>query len=433
MQPTRARHTMLGFALATMAIAYIDRVAISLSSSAIQRDLALSDAQLGFAFSAFTLAYAIFEVPSGWLADRFGARRMMTRIVLWWSAWTIATAAAAGFRSLVAIRFLFGMGEAGVLPTLASAFRRWLPERERGRAFGLTVAAAALGTAVSQPIVGAMLRQFSWREAFVAFGALGAAWAAIWYAWMRDDPREHRGVNGAEIVEIGPPAHEPHARVPWARLVRSRNLITICAMYFCAIYGWYFFMTWLPQYLERARGFSLAQSSWLTALPWLAIAAGCFFGGLVSDALVRRRGLRFGLRAPGIVGLPIASLAIVGAIATPSAALATAFLTAAAGFAALGIASAWSTCLAIGGRHGGVVSGAMNMFGNLGGTVCPIVFGQSLEHFGSWNLPLASVAVLYVLAGLMWLAIEPERHLDDAAIALRAAISPVGATAQAEP
>jgi nitrate/nitrite transporter NarK len=304
------------------------------------------------------------------------------------------------------------VGEAGVLPTLASAFRRWLPDRERGRAFGLTVAAGALGSAISQPIVGAMLGHFTWRESFVAFGALGVAWAAAWFWWMRDDPRQHASANAAEIATIGPPAHEAHAAVPWARLLRSRNLIVVCAMYFCAIYGWYFFMTWLPQYLERARGFDIRQIGVLAALPWIAIAAGCFFGGVISDALVRKRGRRFGLRAPGIVGLPIAAGMIVGAILTPSAALATAFLTAAAGFAALGIASAWATCLAIGGRHGGVVSGAMNMFGNLGGTVCPIVFGQSLQHLGSWNVPLASVAVLYVVSGLMWLLVDPEKTLD---------------------
>ncbi len=415
MQPTRARYTMLGFALATMALAYIDRVAISLSSSSIQRDLALTDGELGYAFSAFTLAYALFEVPSGWLADRFGARRMLTRIVLWWSAWTMATAAAVGFRSLVSIRFLFGMGEAGVLPTLASAFRRWLPERERGRAFGLTVAAAALGTAISQPIVGAMLQRFSWRESFVAFGALGFGWALAWYWWMRDEPREHAAANAAEIAEIGPPALEAHAAVPWARLVRSRGLIAVCGMYFCAIYGWYFFMTWLPQYLERARGFNLRETSLLAALPWLAIAAGCLLGGLLSDSLVKRYGRRVGLRTPGIIGMPIAALMIVGAILTPSAGIAAAFLTAAAGFAALGIASAWSTCLAIGGRHGGVVSGAMNMFGNLGGTVCPIVFGQSLERLGSWNVPLASVAVLYAISGLLWWAVDPEVVLDHSA------------------
>ncbi len=412
MPPTRARHTMLAFALGTMALAYIDRVAISMSSSAIQRDLALSDAQLGWVFSAFTLAYALFEVPSGWLADRFGARRMMARIVLWWSAFTAGTALAGGFVSLVGIRFLFGVGEAGVLPTLASAFRRWLPDRERGRAFGLTVAAGALGSAVATPIVGAMLERFTWRESFVAFGALGAAWAAVWYAWMRDDPREHAAVNAAEVAEIGPPAHEEHAQVPWGRLLRSRNLVVICAMYFCAIYGWYFFMSWLPQYLERARGFDIRAIGWLAPLPWIAIAAGCFLGGLLSDHLVRTRGRRVGLRLPGIVGLPIASLMIVGAILTASAAHATAFLTAAAGFAALGIASAWSTCLAIGGRHGGVVSGAMNMFGNLGGTVCPIVFGQSLQHLGSWNVPLASVAALYAISGLMWLAVDPDVSLD---------------------
>jgi MFS family permease len=416
----RTRYTMLLFALGTMALAYIDRVAISMSSSAIQRDLGLNDEQLGYAFSAFTLAYALFEVPSGWLADRFGARRMMTRIVLWWSAFTAATAAARGFVSLVSVRFLFGMGEAGVLPTLASAFRRWLPERERGRAFGLTVAAGALGSAISQPIVGAMLGAFSWRETFVAFGALGALWAGAWFWWMRDDPRQHAAASAVEVAEIGPPAHEEHRDVPWALLLRSRNLIVICAMYFCAIYGWYFFMTWLPQYLARARGFDIREIGVLAALPWVAIAAGCFFGGILSDALVRRRGLRFGLRAPGIVGLPIAALMIAGAIFTPSAAAATAFLTAAAGFAALGIASAWSTCLAIGGRHGGVVSGAMNMFGNLGGTVCPIVFGQSLQHLGSWNLPLASVAVLYVVSGLMWWVIDPEDGLDGGASETRA-------------
>ncbi len=415
MRPTLARYWMLAFALATMALAYIDRVCISTAAPAIKADLGLTDAQLGYVFSAFTLAYAIFEVPSGWLADRFGARRMVARIVLWWSAMTAATGAANGFTSLLTLRFLFGVGEAGVLPSLASAFRRWLPPRERGRAFGLTVAAAALGGAAAQPLVVGMLEAFSWRTAFAAFGALGALWALIWFWWMRDDPRAHGAVNGAEIAVIGPPESGEHPPVPWAQLLRSRNLIAICAMYFCGIYGWYFYITWLPSYLLRARGFDLAAAGWLASLPLYAIAAGCVVGGLLSDALVRRYGLRVGLRTPGIIGLPLAALAVLSAIATPSGAAAAYFLSAAAGLAALGIASAWSTCLAIGGRHGGVVSGAMNTFGNLGGTVCPIVFGQSLERLGSWNAPLASVAVLYVVSGLMWLAVDPRVSIDEAA------------------
>jgi MFS family permease len=404
---------MLGFALATMGLAYLDRVCISTAAPAIQRDLGLTKSQLALVFSAFTLAYAVFEIPSGWLADRFGARRMVARIVAWWSLMTAATGAAAGFASLAAVRFLFGVGEAGVLPSLASAFRRWLPPRERGVAFGLTVAAAALGGALTQPLVARMLQTFSWRTTFVCFGALGGVWAAVWYLWVRDDPREHRGVDAAELALIGPPERTEHPRVPWARLVRSRNLYAICGMYFCAIYGWYFYITWLPTYLLEARGFDLAATGWLSSLPLYGIAAGCLIGGVLSDGLVRRRGPRVGLCAPGVVGLPLAALAVLGAIQTSDGRSAAYFLSAAAGLAALGIASAWSTCVAIGGRHGGVVSGAMNTFGNLGGTLSPIVFGQSLDHLGSWSVPLASVAGLYVASALLWLGIDPRVALEE--------------------
>ena len=200
MRPTRARRTMLAFALGAMAVAYLDRVCISTAAPAIKADLGLDDAQMGYVFSAFTLAYALFEVPSGWLADRFGARLMLTRIVLWWSAMTAATGLAQGFASLVAVRWLFGMGEAGVLPSLTRAFGRWLPVRERGGAFGLTLMAAALGGALTQPLVVALLAHVSWRQAFPIFGSVGVVYAAAWFVWFRDDPRTHRGVNAAEIA-----------------------------------------------------------------------------------------------------------------------------------------------------------------------------------------------------------------------------------------
>ncbi|MBS1107863.1 MAG: sugar phosphate permease, partial [Deltaproteobacteria bacterium] len=160
---------------------------------------------------------------------------MLTRIVLWWSVMTAATGAAQGFASLVALRGLFGMGEAGVLPSLTRAFGRWLPVRERGRAFGLTIMAAALGGAATQPLVVAILGRFSWRQAFPIFGAVGLLWAAAWFVWFRDDPRSHRSVNAAELAEIGadPPGEQP--AVPWGVLVRSRNLMALCAMYFGAM------------------------------------------------------------------------------------------------------------------------------------------------------------------------------------------------------
>jgi MFS family permease len=404
---------MLGFALAAMAVAYLDRVCISTAAPAIKADLALSDAQMGYVFSAFTLAYALFEVPSGWLADRFGARSTLTRIVLWWSAMTAATGAAQGFASLVTLRALFGMGEAGVLPSLARAFGRWLPARERGRAFGLTIMAAALGGAVTQPLVVAVLSRISWREAFPLFGTVGLVFAAAWFWWFRDDPRAHPGVNAAELAEIGvDPPSEIHPRVRWGALVRSRNMLALCAMYFGAIYGWYFYLTWLPTYLLRARGFDLTAVGWLAALPLLGIATGSLLGGLLADALTRRFGARVGLRLPGIVGLPAAAIAIAVAVGAEDGRTSAFALAAAAALAALGVAPAWSVCLAIGGRHAGVVSGAMNTFGNLGGVMSPIVVGWCLTLWGSWEAPLYTVAVLYGFAALCWLGVDATEPLD---------------------
>jgi MFS family permease len=410
-RPSRARHTVLGFALAVMGVAYLDRVAISSAAPAMKADLGISDTQMGLVFSAFTLAYALFEVPSGWLADRFGARSTLARIVLWWSAMTAATGAATGFGSLLTLRWLFGMGEAGVLPSLSRAFSRWLPATARGQAFGLTLMAAALGGAATQPIVVWLLARVSWRQAFPIFGAVGIVWVAAWLRWFRDDPRTHPAVNAAELALIGNEPETPHPRVPWARF-RSRGVVSLCAMYFCAIYGWYFYITWLPTYLLRGRGFDFQAMGWLASLPLLGIAAGALLGGAISDPLVRRFGLRAGLRVPGLVGLPLAALCVLLSIATPDGRAAAFLLAAAAGSAALGIAPAWSVCLAIGGRHAGVVSGAMNTFGNFGGALLPVVMGAVLEHTGSWNASLHSVAALYGVAALCWLGIDPESSID---------------------
>ena len=412
-RPSRARQRMLGLILAAFAIAYLDRVCISIAAPSIQSELALSDAQMGYVFSAFTLAYALFEVPGGWLADRFGARAMLTRIVLWWSAMTAATGAAGGFASLLALRGLFGMGEAGVMPSITRAFGRWLPLRERGRAFGLTVMAGALGGAATQPLAVALLERISWRHAFPVFGAVGLVWAAVWFVWFRDDPREHRGVNAAELAVIGcDAAPAENRRVPWGPLVRSRDLLALCAMYFGAIYGWYFYLTWLPTYLLRARGFDLRAVGWLAALPLLAIAAGSLAGGTASDALARRFGARVGLRAPGLVGLPLAALAILAAGAARDPRNAAYLVACAAGLAALGVAPAWATCLALGGRHAGVVGGAMNTFGNLGGMLSPVVVGWCLAVGRSWETPLYTMAAGYLLAALCWLRIDPLARLD---------------------
>ena len=413
-RPTRVRYGVLGFTLVLTAIAYLDRICISTAAPAMKEDLGIGDVEMGYVFSAFTLAYALFEVPSGWLADRFGARLMLTRIVVWWSAMTATTGLVSSFGSLLAVRFLFGIGEAGTFPSIARAYSRWLPARERGRAFGLALMTAALGGAATQPLVVALLLRIHWRHTFMVFGLVGIAWAAAWFWWFRDDPHAHAGVSAAELRVIGHDPAPPHRRVPWGALLRARNLLALCLMYGFAIYGWYFYITWLPTYLMRARGFALQEVGWLAALPLLSIAAGVLAGGWASDVLARHWKPRAARRAPGIVGLPLAAVAIIGAISTPVPTTAALLLAGAAGLAALAVGPAWAVCLEIGGHHAGVVSGAMNTFGNLGGTMSPIVVGWCLQRWGSWNASLISVAVCYLLAAACWLAIDPTKPIPEA-------------------
>ncbi len=421
--PTRVRHKVVWFTLAMIAIAYLDRVCISIAAPSIRSELGLSDTQMGFVFSAFTISYALFEIPSGWFADRFGARAALTRIVVWWSAMTIATGLARGFASLFAVRLLFGIGEAGAFPASARVYAHWLPAHLRGRLFGLLIMAAALSGALTQPLVVALVSRLGWRITFAVFGALGFVWAAVWWVWFRDDPREHDGVNAAEralIAEGGAAVAGSHVAVPWRALARNPALVALCAMYFGAIYGWYFYLTWLPTYLLRARGFDLTQVGWLAALPLLAIAGGVYLGGWLCDRLTPRFGLRVAARAPGLAGFPIAACAAIGAALATEPIHAALFLAAAAGLAGLGIAPAWTLCVEIAGPHSGVVSGAMNMFGNLGGTLSPVVVGICVDRFGSWNAPLFSIAALYLASALCWLAVDPgaklgaEKSLDAA-------------------
>jgi MFS transporter, ACS family, glucarate transporter len=408
--PTRVRHVVLGLTLSLVALAYLDRVCIATAAPAIRQDLGLDAEQMGFVFSAFTLSYALFEVPSGYFADRFGARMALTRIVVWWSLMTAMTGLASGFLSLLALRFLFGIGEAGAFPSTARVYARWLPENARGWAFGLAIATGAVAGAATMKLVVWLLGLVTWRIAFAMFGVVGFVWAGVWWWFFRDDPGSHPRVNDAELRVIGNPSEEHPSAVPWNLIFRSRSLLTLCFMYLAAIYGWYFYLTWLPTYLKEARGFDLTRAGTLSSLPLLGIAAGVWGGGFASDRLARRYGSR-ARRLPGVVGFPVAAAATLGAATTPNADSAAWLLTAAAGFGAMGVAPAWAVCLEIGGKHAGVISGAMNMFGNLGGTLSPILVGMCVKRLSSWSLALETVAAFYVAAALLWLLVDPREKI----------------------
>ena len=408
-----ARHAVVAWILAAAAIAYLDRVCISTAAPAIKLELGLSDSQMGMVFSAFTLAYALFEIPAGWLADRYGARITLARVVVWWSLFTAATGLAAGLVSLLALRFLFGVGEAGMFTGAAQAFGRWLPIAERGRAFGLALMTAAFGGALSQPLVVYLLQHMSWRGAFGVFGSIGLAWAVGWWWWFRDDPGEHRAVNAREldVILAGRGSFEPAESVPWGVIFGNRSVLALCFTHFCAAYGWYFYLTWLPTYLLRARGLDLEVVGWLAALPLLGIGFGSLLGGWASDRAMRRLGARGGRRLLPLIGHPIAAASVVAAVFTPDATASALFFSVAAAFGAFGVSCSWAVTVDIGGAHSGVVSGAMNMLGNLGGTLCPLVIGYTLERTGSFDPALLLVATMYVVAAAGWLVIDPAEQV----------------------
>ena len=262
---THVRYKVLAMTVALAAITYLDRVCIAHAgvTASIKRELGLSDRQMGLVFGAFTLAYALFEIPTGAWGDRVGTRRVLTRIVAWWSCFTIATATANGFRLLVAIRFLFGAGEAGAFPNVARTFSRWFPVAERGTAQGIFFAGAHLGGGLTPMLVTALLGVLHLRALFVLFGSVGFLWAWAWYAWYRDDPAPHPSVGAEERqhIESGRSASPGH-RLDGATLravLSDRNLLALCLMYFTQAYGFYFNITWLPTYLARDRGLTVER------------------------------------------------------------------------------------------------------------------------------------------------------------------------------
>jgi MFS transporter, ACS family, glucarate transporter len=411
---SRVRGRVLGFAFLLAVITYLDRICISAAAPFIMEDLGLSVLQMSVVFSAFTLSYSLFEVPSGWLGDVKGPRRVLTRIVVWWSAFTMLTAAAQGFRSLVVIRFLFGAGEAGAFPNIARSFSRWFPRRERGRANGVMFLGSRVGGMLSAPIALFLIAQWGWRPSFIVFGAVGIVWAIVWAMWYRDRPEDHSAMTREELAWIqqdGRAPDVPHT-TPWAMIIRSRNLYAICAMYFAFGYGLYFYFTWLPTYLIKELGFSLLAGGLFAALPFVLAGAADVGGGWLTDVLTRSYGLRVGRCHLGFAAF-MTCAALVFASTVVAAPIAKAVLLAfALASADLALSACWAVPLDIAPDHAGVVTGFMNTLGNLGGLVGPLIVGVAVQQWQSWNVAFYITALVYASGALAWLAIDPTRAIS---------------------
>lgn len=439
-RPSRTRYWVIVFAIALAVIQYVDRVCISQAMPTISKEMGLTDAQKGAIFSAFTLAYALFEIPTGWLGDKIGARRVLLRVVLWWSFFTAATGWAWSYASMLVTRFLFGAGEAGCFPNLTKALSAWLPKRDRTRAQALVWMGARWGGASAPLLVVAVMAFVSWRTAFLVFAVFGVAWAAVFYAWFRDNPRDHRGVNAAELELLRENAGNVsgHGDVPWRELVARPTMWLLWGQYFFLSYGWYFFVTWLPTYLRDARGLEMKANpvtTWLTGalggvlspettltvvaaalagLPLLFGGFGSLIAGAISTRLIAGgAGVTTVRRTLGFVGMAGAASLLMLSFYIRDPLLAMLAMGMAGFFNDLTLPGSWATCMDVGGRYAGTVSGSMNMMGNFGGMAGPLVVGWVLTLTGrDWHQVFVVTSIIYSLGAFCWLFIDPVTPLE---------------------
>src|SRR6202142_3321197 len=296
------QHRVLGLLSVLSVITYLDRVCISVAGPRIQDSLHISPEAWGWVTGVFALSYGLFEIPSGVLGDRIGPRKVLTRIVLWWSAFTSLTGAVSNYFILLLTRFCFGMGEAGAYPNAAAVMARWIPAKHRARAWGIVWMTSQIGGAISPLLVVPIQVRYGWRASFYMFGVLGLIWGGLWYAWFRNSPAEMPGVSQAERDEIGDSSRDTAHGVPWRIALRSGNLWRLMATAFCYVYALYFYQSWFHTYLVKGRGYG-ENDLWLSSLPYLVGACANGLGGITSDWLVREFGLRKGRCISGVAGL----------------------------------------------------------------------------------------------------------------------------------
>ncbi len=414
-RPTRVRHGVLALAMALGMVTYLDRACIGALAPAISLNLALSKDQMSWVFSAFALAYAFFELPTAAWADRCGARRALTRIVLWWSAFTVATAAAVGYGSLLVIRFLFGVGEAGAWPCVALIFARWVPPADRGRVQGIFFAAAHLSGALTPMLALALVGSLGWRPVFVCFGLVGVLWVSVWCRLFRDDPARHPGVNPAELALVaagraagGEGAPEPFT---WRRLLLHRNTLPLCLGYVPNSCGFYFCITWLPTYLAEKHHFTSLSLGFFAGLPLLVAVPGDLLGGMVTDAATRHFGPRLGRAGVCVLGNLVAGLAMIGAAFAPNPYLAIGLISLAICATMFTLGATWATCVGLGGSHVGKVSATMNTAGQIGSVGGPLMVTGLLHLCGDWNAPVFAIGGLFLLGALCWCLIDPRDRI----------------------
>lgn len=418
-RPPRTRWLILGLLFAISVVTYIDRVNISVTARQMMPALGLTDQQMGVIFSSFVIGYALFQIPGGWLGDRWGARLILTIGLVWWSCFTALTAMAATsplavplgiVGALAFVRFLLGLGEAVALPTFNRAVTDWLPAHERGLGIGIAIGGIGVGSAMTPPITAWIMVNYGWQTAFYLSAALGLMLAIVWWLLARNRPAEHPW----EQREHGTTSHThrstPLPNIPWATLRNTPTVWWLVLSYACLGYVAYIYMSWFYLYLVNVRGFTVLRGGIFAAAPFLTILISCPLGGWATDRLALRYGLTRGRRIIGLTGMVLAAIFIAFGATMESPYPAIASLSLGAGWLYFSVGAYWSSTSDLSKTHAGSLSGLMNMGANIGGAISPTVTPWIAEQWG-WPVSLSIAALVALMGGLLWFKIDPGRGL----------------------
>ncbi|GKS58790.1 MFS transporter [Nitrospira sp.] len=411
------RWRILGLLFAISVITYVDRVNISVAARQMMPALGLTDQQMGYVFSAFVAGYALCQIPGGWLGDRWGARRVLTAAIVWWSFCTAATATAAtgSLAALVGVvgalattRFFLGVGESLALPNMNRAVADWLPPREQSLGIGLAISGVGLGAAITPPLTAWIMVNFGWQTAFYVAAAAGLMVAAVWHWYATDGPRTHPGIQDFELahIESGKETNSGPLRTPWRRFVATKTVWWLLASYACLGYVAYVYMSWFYLYLVNVRGFGDLRGAWFAAAPFLAMLVGCPLGGWLTDRLTQSLGVSAARQRVGMGGMIASGVAIAAGAWAPQPSLAVLLLSLGAGSLYFTAGAYWSSTVHLSKSHAGTLSGLMNTSGNITGSLSPTLTPWLAERFG-WEGALIVAAGVAVIGGIMWRRIDP--------------------------
>jgi len=396
-------------------------VNLSVAGAKFTEEFAISNVRLGLVFSVFLFGYAIFQTPAGWLADRFGPRRMLTLGLVLWGVFSALTAAiphniANALLILAVIRFLLGVGEAVMFPASNQFVARWIPSYERGAANGVIFAGVGLGSAATPTLITFIMLHYGWRTSFLLSALIGFAAGAVWFLAARDTPEEHPSVSPSELalIQQGIPesAGSKDANLlSWSTILSSLNVWILSLAYFCFGYVAWIFFSWIYLYFARVRGLDLKASAVYATLPFLAMAACSPLGGAISDALTKRFGSRFGRCGVAVMGFGLTAIFVVFGSAAQDTRIASFVLAGGAGSLYLSQSSFWAVSADLGGKSSGSLSGFMNMANQIGGMITVSLTPFLASRFG-WNTGFHVAAVVATLGAIAWLLVNPEATLS---------------------